>query len=411
MEYVPHNYLCQTLYLDKLSRSIIHRTVNRLLGVENDLHEHLDGLQLLVCSEPFVWCPWIEEFGRNIVHRSTFLRRLKKEMCSNNQILACQAICTLNELVHHPELAVEATRIKIIPRFVKPLSSDNLITMQRSLLCLKHLSMQPMGIASILENSGIVLRIRDCIRHPTSPIIRCQAAITVNALVHNYFAVHTLTKYGYVKTIMKCVNETKDFNLLEPIVYSSLIEMKQLMVNHLDSLLRLLDDGDSAKVALMSEGVFNLSCFLTGECVRLKKAVASLFVEIAKHPIGKTGIVSHGLIPLLCKEMATAHDKGIKSKLTSVLQFATIHKEGRKQALECGLIETLVKLLPLSNVSLDLKKYVINTLTNLAELPEGRKSLRNMLGDANVTILIHFEHDASIIRSIKNLYNVINWEP
>lgn len=97
--------------------------------------------------------------------------------------------------------------------------------------------------------------------------------------------------------------------------------------------------------------------------------------------------------------------------MTSVLQFATIHKEGRKQAFECGLIDILVKFLPLSNVALDMKKYVMNTLTNLAELPEGRKCLRNMLGDANATILIHFEHDESIIRSIKNLYKVINWEP
>ncbi|XP_014270551.1 radial spoke head 14 homolog isoform X2 [Halyomorpha halys] len=335
----------------------------------------------------------------------------KKEMCYNNQTLACQAICTLNELLHHPELAVEATRIRIVPRFVKTLSSDNVIIVQRSLLCIKHLSMQPMGIAHIIENVHIIANIRDCIRHPHSSIIRCQAAQTVNALVHNYFAVQTLAEHGYVKAIMKCINETKDLNLLEPISYPSITEMKDLLAAHLDSLLRLLDNGDEAKVALMSEGVFDLSPFLTGDCMMLKKAVASLFVEVAKHPIGKTGIVSHGLIPVLCREVTYSHGKEIRTKMASVLQFATIHREGRKQAFECGLIDSLVKFLPLNNVSLDMKKYVINTLTNLAELPEGRKCLKNILGDSKITILLHFEHDASIIRSIKNLYSVINWEP
>lgn len=53
-------------------------------------------------------------------------------------------------------------------------------------MCIKHLSMQPIGITGIIENVGIIQRIKECIRYPSS-IIRCQAANTVNALVHNYF--------------------------------------------------------------------------------------------------------------------------------------------------------------------------------------------------------------------------------
>ena len=94
-----------------------------------------------------------------------------------------------------------------------------------------------------------------------------------------------------------------------------------------------------------------------------------------------------------------------------ILQFATIHKEGRKQAIKCNLIGILAKFLPLTNVSLNLKRYAISILTNLAELPEGRERMIKLLTNIKLTILVHFNGDKSIQDSINRFYKVINWEP
>ncbi|KFV39808.1 Rhabdoid tumor deletion region protein 1, partial [Tyto alba] len=176
-------------------------------------------------------------------------------------------------------------------------------------------------------------------------------------------------------------------------------EIQELILDTLSNSLRV-----DASEALAIGAVTMLKEKLTHSSVAIRSKAAWVLLEIGAHPEGKI-VVCEEVIPVLVSLLKDT-DPEVQASATGALMFATVKPQGRFSALAAEAIPPLLKLV--AEETSKARLSAIKTLTMLAELPEGRKTLLDHTDTFQQCLNDPCE---AVKRAAEIAISVIKWKP
>ncbi|NXF48649.1 RSP14 protein, partial [Oceanites oceanicus] len=175
--------------------------------------------------------------------------------------------------------------------------------------------------------------------------------------------------------------------------------IQELILDTLSNCLRV-----EASEALATDAITVLKEKLTHSSVAIRSKAAWVLLEIGTHPEGKS-VVCEEVIPVLVSLLEDG-DAEVQAGATAALMFATVKPQGRFSALGAEAIPPLLKLV--AEETSKARLSAIKTLTMLAELPEGRKTLLDHTDTFQQCLNDPCE---AVKRAAEIAISVINWKP
>ncbi|KFV39914.1 Rhabdoid tumor deletion region protein 1, partial [Gavia stellata] len=175
--------------------------------------------------------------------------------------------------------------------------------------------------------------------------------------------------------------------------------IQELILDTLSNCLRV-----EASEALATGAITILKEKLTHSSVAIRSKAAWVLLEIGTHPEGKS-VVCEEVIPALVSLLEDT-DPEVQASATGALMFATVKPQGRFSALGAEAIPPLLKLV--AEETSKARLSAIKTLTMLAELPEGRKTLLDHTDTFQQCLNDPCE---AVKRAAKIAISVIKWKP
>ncbi|XP_073973975.1 uncharacterized protein isoform X2 [Rhodnius prolixus] len=366
-----------------------------LQGSEPESVTHAPAAIVVSKSEPYIWAPWTDITRARKAYGRQCLPKLKRELSSKHTLTVCQALCTLSDLLHDPEVTSEAFSINLQARFVKLLLNPNPFIKQRTLLCLMILANQALGPSKLTQNKYLLRNLRTCLLEE-SYVIKNQAIMTVHAFLFNTLALNVFIEEDYVRSIVQCLliyleDKTHEF-------YD-----EQYMVLLLECLSNLVLDSDDAKIQAMAYDVFLIIDLLIHRSYKVKNAAARLFSELFKHEIGRLASYHWPFFDYLTRGFNIEKPHQNLGLLTS-LRFATVATFNRQLAISSELINHLVHLV-VTTSDPEILLSITQILTNIAEYPKGREILR---GIGPKLIFSFPSKEENLKRNVIVLFDTIN---
>ncbi|XP_008944466.1 PREDICTED: rhabdoid tumor deletion region protein 1-like, partial [Merops nubicus] len=176
-------------------------------------------------------------------------------------------------------------------------------------------------------------------------------------------------------------------------------EIQELILDTLSHCLHV-----EASEALPTGAVTILKEKLTHSSVAIRSKAAWVLLAIGTHPEGKN-VVCEEVVPVLVSLLEDT-DPEVQASAAGALMFATIKPQGRFSALSAEAIPPLLKLVAEETSTARLS--AIKTLTMLAELPEGRKTL---LEHADTFQQCLNDPREAVTRAAETAISVIRWKP
>ncbi|NXN31532.1 RSP14 protein, partial [Nycticryphes semicollaris] len=143
-------------------------------------------------------------------------------------------------------------------------------------------------------------------------------------------------------------------------------EIQELILDTLSNCLHV-----EASEALATDAITVLKEKLTHSSVAIRRKAACVLLEISTHSEGKLAVCEE-VIPVLVSLLEDT-DPEVQASATGALMFATVRPQGRFSALDAEAIPPLLKLVAEETSKARLR--AIKTLTMLAEVPQGRRTL------------------------------------
>ncbi|NXU36865.1 RSP14 protein, partial [Drymodes brunneopygia] len=191
--------------------------------------------------------------------------------------------------------------------------------------------------------------------------------------------------------------------LIPPLVLklkTELDEIQELILDTLSNCLRV-----EISEALAAGAVTVLKQKLSHPSAAIRSKAAWVLLEISSHAEGKVAVCEAAVIPALVSLLQDTQPQ-VQADTAGALMFALVTPQGRSSAMGAEAVPPLLKLV--AEETSKARLNAIKTLTLLAELPEGRKTLlehrdtfQQCLDDPN----------EAVQRAAEIAITVIDWKP
>ncbi|XP_009909347.2 radial spoke head 14 homolog [Dryobates pubescens] len=312
------------------------------------------------------------------------LPKLKEELCSTELLTQQQALMSLCDLVHNPEIVYQALEIGFLDNLKALLVHHDSTVRQKTTEILCVTAMHSVGRQGLIRQ-GVIPALTELLDDPvdicrknTHQILEMMAKLPEGAadILHAALIPSLLLK---LKT--------------------ELDEIQELILDTLSSCLHL-----EASEALASGAVTILKEKLTHPSVAIRSKAAQVLLAAGTHPEGKS---------LICEEVVAAlvslledTDPEVQASAAGALMFATVKPQGRFSALGAGAIAPLLRLA--TEQSSRARLSALKALTMLAELPQGRTTLLDHTAMLEQCLSDPCE---AVRRAATTAISVIRWKP
>ncbi|NXY68334.1 RSP14 protein, partial [Glareola pratincola] len=314
---------------------------------------------------------------------------------------------------------------RALPKLNEELQSPELLTQQRALMVLCDLVHDPEKIYQAIE-IGFLDNLKTLLLHHDSTVRQKTTQILYIMAIHNVGR-QGLIQNGVISALAKLLDDTVDicrkntyqvFEMMAKlpegavgVLHAGLIpllvfklktepeEIQELILDTLSNCLRV-----DASEALATGAITVLKEKLTHSSVAIRSKAARVLLEIGTHPEGKSTVCEEVIAVLV--SLLEDTDPEVQASATGALMFATIKPQGRFLALSAKAIPPLLKLV--AEETSKARLSAIKTLTMLAEVPEGRRTL---LHHTDTFQRCLNDPREAVKRAAKIAISVIQWKP
>ncbi|XP_051490179.1 radial spoke head 14 homolog [Apus apus] len=314
---------------------------------------------------------------------------------------------------------------RALPKLNEELSSPDLLTQQRALMALCDLVHDPENVYQAIE-IGFLDNLKTLLLHHDSTV-RQKTTEVLSIMASHNVGRQGLIQNGVISALAKLLDDPVDicrknlhqvFELMAKlpegavdILHAGLIPflvvklktepdgIQELILDTLSNCLHV-----DASEAIAADAITILKEKLTHPSAVIKSKAAWVLLAIGTHPDGKTDICEE-VTPVLVS-LLTDTDPEVQASATGALMFATIKPQGRFSALHAEAIPPLLKLV--TEETSKARLSAIKTLTMLAELPGGRKTL---LDHTDIFQPCLNDPCMAVRRAAETAIRVIKWKP
>ncbi|XP_069651257.1 radial spoke head 14 homolog [Haliaeetus albicilla] len=312
------------------------------------------------------------------------LPKLNEELRSPELLTQQRALMALCDLVHDPENVYQAIGVGFLDNLKTLLLHHDSTVRQKTTEILYIMAMHNVGRQGLIQ-SGMISALTELL---DDPIDICRKN------THQIFEMMAKLHEGAVGILHAGLIPLLVFKLK-----TELDEIQELILDTLSNCLRV-----EASEALATGAITILKEKLKHSSAAIRSKTAWVLLEIGTHPEGKS-MVCEEVIPVLVSLLEDT-DPEVQASATGALMFATIKPQGRFSALGAEAIPPLLKLV--AEETSKARLSAIKTLTMLAELPEGRKTLLDHTDTFQQCLNDPCE---AVKRAAKIAISVIKWKP
>ncbi|KAM6241578.1 radial spoke head 14 homolog [Spheniscus humboldti] len=312
------------------------------------------------------------------------LPKLNEELQSPELLTQQRALMALCDLVHDPENVYQATELGFLDNLKNLLLHHDSTVRQKTTQILYIMAMHNVGRQGLIQN-GVISALTELL---DDPVDICRKN------THQIFEMMAKLPEGAVGILHAGLIPLLVFKLK-----TELDGIQELILDTLSNCLRV-----EASEALATGAITILKEKLTHSSVAIRSKAAWVLLEIGTHPEGKS-VVCEEVIPVLVSLLEDT-DPEVQASATGALMFATVKPQGRFSALGAEAIPPLLKLA--AEETSKARLSAIKTLTMLAELPEGRKTLLEHTDTFQQCLNDPCE---AVKRAAKIAISVIKWKP
>uniref|UniRef100_A0A663ECE5 Radial spoke head 14 homolog n=1 Tax=Aquila chrysaetos chrysaetos TaxID=223781 RepID=A0A663ECE5_AQUCH len=306
------------------------------------------------------------------------LPKLNEELRSPELLTQQRALMALCDLVHDPENVYQAIGVGFLDNLKTLLLHHDSTVRQKTTEILYIMAMHNVG-------SGMISALTELL---DDPVDICRKN------THQIFEMMAKLHEGAVGILHAGLIPLLVFKLK-----TELDEIQELILDTLSNCLRV-----EASEALATGAITILKEKLKHSSAAIRSKAAWVLLEIGTHPEGKS-MVCEEVIPVLVSLLEDT-DPEVQASATGALMFATVKPQGRFSALGAEAIPPLLKLV--AEETSKARLSAIKTLTMLAELPEGRKTLLDHTDTFQQCLNDPCE---AVKRAAKIAISVIKWKP
>ncbi|NXG72750.1 RSP14 protein, partial [Baryphthengus martii] len=312
------------------------------------------------------------------------LPKLNENLCSPDLLTQQRALMALCDLVHDPENVYEAIEVGFLDSLKTLLLHHDSTVRQKTTEILYIMAMHNVGRQGLIRNRVIstLNKLLD------DPVDICRKN------THQIFEMMAKLPEGALDII--------NVRLIPSLVFklkTELDEIQELILSTLSNCLRV-----EASEALAAGAVTVLKEKLTHSSMAIRSKAAWVLLDIGTHPEGKN-VICEEVVPVLVSLLEDT-DPEVQASATGALMFAAVKPQGRFSALGAGAIPPLLKLV--AEETSKARLSAIKTLTMLAELPEGRKTL---LDHTDTFQQCLNDPQKAVKRAAEIAISVIKWKP
>ncbi|NWW89691.1 RSP14 protein, partial [Rhynochetos jubatus] len=311
------------------------------------------------------------------------LPKLNEELQSPELLTQQRALMALCDLVHDPEKVYQAIEVGFLDNLKTLLLHHDSTVRQKTTQILYIVAMQNVGRQGLIQNgvisalTGLLDDPVDTCRKNTHQILEMMAKLPEGAV--------GILRAGLIPRLVLKLKTESD-------------EIQELILDTLSNCLRV-----EASEALATGAITVLKEKLTHSSAAIRSKAAWVLLEIGTHPEGKSVVCE--VIPVLVSLLEDA-DPDVQAGAAGALMFAAVKPQGRFSALGAEAIPPLLKLV--AEETSKARLSALKTLTMLAELPEGRKTL--LEHTATFQQCLNDRREA-VRRAAKVAIRVIAWKP
>ncbi|NXX81228.1 RSP14 protein, partial [Urocolius indicus] len=312
------------------------------------------------------------------------LPKLHEELHSPELLTQQRALMALCDLVHDPKNVNQAIKIGFLASLKTLLLHNNNTVRQKTTEVLYILARHSIGRQGLIEN-GVIPALTEFLDDPVN-ICRKNT--------HQIFEIMAKLPEGAADILRASL-----IPLLVRKLKTELDEIQELILDTLSSCLHV-----EVSEAVATDVITILKEKLTHSSLAIKSKAARVLLAIGTHPAGKA-VVCEDIIPVLVRLLEDT-DPEVQASATGALMFATIRPQGRFSALGAEAIPPLLKLV--AEETSKSRLSAIKTLTMLAEVPEGRRTL---LHHTDIFEQCLNDPSEAVKRAAKIAIDVIKWKP
>lgn len=318
-------------------------------------------------------------FGRRAVPK------LNEELQNPELITRQRALMSLCDLVHDPEIALEAMRLGCLESLKHLLRDVDSTVRMKTTEIFYRLATHNVGRVAFLK-SDVILPLSQLFDEPVD-VCRKNMHMAIEMMSEFPGGAVGLVEAGLIPRLV--------FKLT-----SELEEIQELILDTLHFCLCV-----DASEALASEAVSVLKEKLSHRSARIRSKAARALMDISVPLEGKNKLCEEEVIPILVTLLGDPSPE-VAASAAGALMSATVTTPGKYAALNADALPPLLGLVrsPQTNVCLN----AVKAITVLAEAPEGRKELLkhlDLLEDLR-------GHDSEVTRrAAETAMRVITWKP
>ncbi|XP_058888838.1 radial spoke head 14 homolog isoform X2 [Acipenser ruthenus] len=318
-------------------------------------------------------------FGRRAVPK------LNEELQNPELITRQRALMSLCDLVHDPEIALEAMRLGCLESLKRLLGDVDSTVRMKTTEIFYRLTTHNVGRIAFLK-SDVILPLSQLFDEPVD-VCRKNMHMAIEMMSEFPGGAVGLVEAGLIPRLV--------FKLT-----SELEEIQELILDTLHFCLCV-----DASEALASEAVSVLKEKLSHHSACIRSKAARALMDISMPLEGKNKLCEEEVIPILVNLLGDPSPE-VAASAAGALMSATVTTPGKYAALNADALPPLLGLVrsPQTNVCLN----AVKAITVLAEAPEGRKELLkhlDLLEDLR-------GHDSEVTRrAAETAMRVITWKP
>ncbi|XP_008191792.1 radial spoke head 14 homolog [Tribolium castaneum] len=286
-------------YLHTRSSSVNPRIINRCVDLARSqptLHDSSyfePPFYRLTSEQPDIPCEFVDPTRRQVAFGKWALPKLRRELHDEDELVVIQALRSISDLVHDPEKAFEAIRLRIPDRLCDKLLDPLPPVRENAALILAILAELADGKDAILRNDSILENLYLCLGDGQMSV-RLKIASCFKNIATLWTTADVLVDYGLIQTLLEIIDKEEDLDIV---------------LIHLETLQYLM--------------------YECGKCVALKNQGFRIFSKYLDH-----------------------ESPAIVCKALDCLSILTSTKKGKKLALEKKLLKTLNRLLHYGDVDI-----------------------------------------------------------
>uniref|UniRef100_A0A0A9WTS9 ATP-dependent Clp protease proteolytic subunit 1 n=1 Tax=Lygus hesperus TaxID=30085 RepID=A0A0A9WTS9_LYGHE len=389
------SYLRQTAPTCRIVSWSLNRAVERAMG-HVKLDAEYSAPDFFADTEPNQFAPWPTHeklaFGGDMI--PTLVRLLN---VSRREKPVLQLLRSLEHLLSDPEHCTVALRLDVLKALTSLLLQKSSAVKLWVMASLRVIAGNPNGKMEIVKRPIIMSEIIGNFQAPNRDL-RQMAYTIMLRLSENWFAVEDLQKQDCIRLVLKSI-----FTLSSDDVF----ENRKSLVWLLDTLGNLIDHKIGVLKAIRYD-LFELRWLLSCGMRDVEEAILNVFVRVSKDEVGRLGLrYKHVAKTMLSHFYDMVDEGGDPTQVGTMLMFSTLPNNERDDYYNMNTVTAVMEVFKEPTISNVSRLVLLKLLTNLAELPQGRSSIKEHL-QFLITVPIC---DPIVQESVETLIKKVVWIP